>query len=70
MEANSLNVPASSLPCKVTAVRHTLEKRGALFVPEDNAAGAGVRLKFNRSETREIGGWEGEGGRVADDDIQ
>ena len=72
MEANSVNVPASSLPCKVTAVRHALERAGALFVPEDAAAGvgAGVRLKFTRSETRQIGNWEGEGGRVADDDVQ
>lgn len=70
MEANSLNVPASSLPCDVTAVRHALEHRGAIFVPEDSSAGAGVRLKFNRTETRQIGGWEGEGGSVADDDVQ
>lgn len=70
MEANSMNVPASSLPCKLTAVRHALEKRGVIFVPEDETAGAGVRLKFNRAETRQIGGWEGEGGRVADDDVQ
>jgi hypothetical protein len=70
MEGNSVNVPASSLPCKVTAVRHALERAGALFVPEDAVAGAGVRLKFTRSETRQIGNWEGEGGRVADDDVQ
>jgi hypothetical protein len=70
MEANSLNVPASSLPCDVTAVRHALENRGAIFVPEDGSAGAGVRLKFNRSETRQVGRWEGEGGSVADDDVQ
>jgi len=69
MEANSVNVPASSLPCKVTAVRHALERAGALFVPEDALAGAGVRLKFNRAETKQIGRWEGEGGRVADDDV-
>lgn len=70
MEANSINVPASSQPCKVTMVRRALEKLGAQFIPEDRHAGAGVRLKFNRAETRQIGGWEGEGGRVADDDIQ
>jgi hypothetical protein len=70
MEANSVNVPATSDPCKVTAVRRALEQLGAVFVPEEGTFGAGVRLKFNRSETRQIGGWEGEGGRVADDDIQ
>jgi hypothetical protein len=70
MEANSVNVPASSLPCKVTAVRHALERAGALFVPEDASAGAGVRLKLTRSETRQIGNWESEGGKVADDDVQ
>lgn len=70
MEANSLNVPASSDPCPVRAVRQALERAGALFVPEDGIAGAGVRLKFNRLETRQIGRWEGEGGSVADDDVQ
>jgi hypothetical protein len=70
MEANSVNLPASGAPCKVTAVRRALERFGAVFVPEEGSFGAGVRLKFNRTETRQIGGWEGEGGRVADDDIQ
>jgi hypothetical protein len=70
MEANSVNVPASGQPCKVTMVRQALEQFGALFVPEDQSAGAGVRLKFNRAETRQINTWEGEGGSVADDDLQ
>jgi hypothetical protein len=70
MEANSVNVPAANEPCKLTAVRRALEQFGAVFVPEEGTLGAGVRLKFNRAETRQIAGWEGEGGRVADDDIQ
>jgi hypothetical protein len=70
MEANSVTVPASSVPADVAAVRRALEQRGAVFVPEDDVGGVGVRLKFNRIETRQIGGWEGEGGLVGDDDVQ
>ncbi len=70
MEANSVNVPATGETCKVTAVGRALERFGAIFVPEEGTLGAGVRLKFNRTETRQIAGWEGEGGRVGDDDVQ
>ncbi len=70
MEANGLNVPASSQPCKVTMVRRALERLGAQFIPEDQHAGAGVRLKFNRSDMRQLGRWEGEGGSpVLEDDV-
>ena len=70
MEANSVNVPASSQPCKVTMVRRALEKVGAQFIPEDAQAGPGVRLRLTRPDTRQLNRWEGEGGSVADDDIQ
>lgn len=70
MEANSVNVPASGEPCRLTAVRRALEDFGAVFVPEEGTLGAGVRLKFSRAEARQIAGWEGEGGRVGDDDVQ
>lgn len=69
LEANGVNLPASGEPCKLTAVRRALESFGAVLIPEEGTLGAGVRLKFNRAETRQIAGWEGEGGRVADDDI-
>jgi len=70
MEANSVNLPAPDpQTCKVTAVRQALERAGALLVPEDGVAGAGVRLKFTRLDTRQINRWEGEGGLPADDDI-
>lgn len=52
----------------IAAVRAALERAGAVFIPEDGL-GAGVRLKFTRLETRQIGRWEGEGGRAADDDV-
>ncbi|QCI65669.1 XRE family transcriptional regulator [Phreatobacter stygius] len=52
----------------IAAVRAALEQAGAVFIPEDGL-GAGVRLKFTRLETRQIGRWEGEGGRAADDDV-
>lgn len=70
MEANSINLPADNPPCKVTMVRQALERFGALCFPEDGIAGAGVRLKFTRPDARQINRWEGEGGSVADDDIQ
>ncbi|MGE0499462.1 MAG: XRE family transcriptional regulator [Rhizobiaceae bacterium] len=52
----------------IAAVKAALERFGIRFIPE-NGAGAGVRLKFNRSEVRRIATLEGEGGIVADDDI-
>lgn len=45
-----------------------LEAAGAVFIPE-NGGGAGVRLKFTRSETRRLSVLEGEGGIAADDDV-
>lgn len=46
----------------------SLEAAGAVFIPE-NGGGAGVRLKFNRSETKRLSILEGEGGIAADDDV-
>ena len=45
-----------------------LEAKGAVFIPE-NGGGAGVRLKFTRSETKRIAVLEGEGGLTAADDV-
>lgn len=53
---------------QTAALTEALEKAGALFIPE-NGGGAGVRLKFNRSETRRIANLENEGGPTASDDV-
>ena len=49
-------------------LKGSLEAAGAVFIPE-NGGGVGVRLKFNRSETKRISILEGEGGIAADDDV-
>ena len=46
-----------------------LEELGAVFIDENDGAGAGVRLKFSRSQTRAIDRWENEGGVAAEDDV-
>ncbi|WP_139976791.1 MULTISPECIES: helix-turn-helix domain-containing protein [Brucella/Ochrobactrum group] len=53
---------------QIKALADALEKAGALFIPE-NGGGAGVRLKFNRSETRRIANLENEGGPTAFDEV-
>jgi transcriptional regulator with XRE-family HTH domain len=50
-------------------IRRTLEDLGAVFIDEKDGAGAGVRLKFSRSQTRAIDRWENEGGVAAEDDV-
>ena len=52
----------------ISLLETALEAAGVVFIPE-NGAGAGVRLKFNRSETRRIAILEGEGGVVGNDDV-
>lgn len=53
----------------VHALRRAFENFGVLFVPENGNVGAGVRLKFTRTDARQIGRLEGEGGLVKDDDV-
>ena len=53
----------------LTALQAALESFGIEFLPEENGAGVGVRLKFGREETKRIIGWESEGGSAADDDV-
>lgn len=53
----------------IKALRSSLELAGAVFLPDGDHGGAGVRLKFNGSETRRIATLEGEGGLVAHDDV-
>ena len=42
---------------------------GAVVVPEGGGLGAGVRLKFTRQDTKQIGRLETEGGVVRSDDV-
>jgi hypothetical protein len=62
---NLANDPGTDL----SKIRKALESLGAVFVPERGGAGAGVRLKFGRSQSRAIDRWEDEGGASADDDV-
>jgi transcriptional regulator with XRE-family HTH domain len=50
-------------------IGRALEELGAVFIDEKDGAGAGVRLKFSRSQTRAIDRWENEGGAAAEDDV-
>jgi transcriptional regulator with XRE-family HTH domain len=51
------------------ALSHALEEFGAMFIPESDGFGAGVKLKFSRLDVKEISRLEGEGGMVKDDDV-
>nr|WP_298095773.1 XRE family transcriptional regulator [uncultured Shinella sp.] len=53
----------------INALQSSLELAGTLSLPDGDHGGAGVRLKFNSSETRCIATLEGEGGLVAHDDV-
>jgi hypothetical protein len=46
-----------------------LDTFGAVFIPEGDGLGAGVRLKFMRLDAKQIGRMEGEGGNVGEDDV-
>lgn len=51
------------------SVKRALENFGAMFIPEGDGIGAGVRLKFLRQDVKQIGRLEGEGGLVKEDDV-
>lgn len=51
------------------AIKAVLIDHGALFLPDSNAAGYGVRLKFASDKTRQIDRWEAEGGPAGEDDV-
>jgi hypothetical protein len=53
----------------VETLQRALEGLGVSFLPEEDGQGIGVRLRFDRAGTRQIGRWEGEGGSAADDDV-
>ena len=52
----------------VEAVARGLSHFGVVLVAESNGLGAGVRLKFMRSDVRQIARFEGEGGTIGADD--
>lgn len=51
-----------------TALRHALERAGAVFIDEDDL-GPGVRLRFTARDVKQLRRLEGEGGAVGDDDV-
>jgi len=50
------------------AVRGAFEHFGVAVIEESDGMGAGVRLKFNRQDVKQIARLEGEGGIVGSDD--
>jgi transcriptional regulator with XRE-family HTH domain len=67
MEAGGSAPPQSADDAE--RVQRALEDFGAMFIPESDGIGAGVRLKFLRQDVKQIGRLEGEGGLVKDDDV-
>lgn len=67
MEASGSAFPAADDTRE--AVRRALEEFGAVFIPEGEGLGGGVRLKFTRLDARQISRLEGEGGPAGDDDV-
>src|SRR5690606_21467360 len=49
-------------PDERARLRASLEKHGALFIPEDETAGYGVRRRHTREKLMRLNTWEGEGG--------
>lgn len=62
------NVP-NDLSAELSRIRLVLEQMGAVFLPERDGAGVGVRLKFGWNQTRAIDRWEDEGGIAGEDDV-
>ncbi|MDR7329009.1 hypothetical protein [Corynebacterium guangdongense] len=44
------------------ALKRSLEKYGAHFIPESDGYGYGVRRRYPREKLMRLGTWEGEGG--------
>jgi hypothetical protein len=51
------------------ALDQALQTFGVITIPESDGMGAGVRLKFTRQDTKQIGRLESEGGVVRSDDV-
>lgn len=54
---------------RLEAVRKALEDFGAVFIPEGDGLGGGVRLKFTRLDVKQINRLESEGGPARSDDV-
>lgn len=52
----------------IAAIKRGLDHYGVLIIPESANMGKGVRLKFTRSDVRQIARLEGEGGLIGSDD--
>ncbi len=57
-----------SSPVDVEALTRGLDHFGVVMVEEGDGMGGGVRLKFTRSDVRQIARLEGEGGTIGSDD--
>lgn len=55
-------------PEDLAAIKRALDHFGIVVVEETDGMGAGVRLKFTRSDARQIARLEAEGGPVGSDD--
>jgi hypothetical protein len=53
---------------EVAAIKRGLDHYGVVIIPESDHMGKGVRLKFTRSDVRQIARLEGEGGLIGSDD--
>lgn len=53
----------------VEIIRNKLEEYGAVFIPDNETMGVGVRLKFSRSVVQKLAAFENEGGPARHDDI-
>jgi len=53
---------------EVAAIKRGLDHFGVLIIAESDNMGKGVRLKFTRSDVRQIARLEGEGGLFGSDD--
>src|SRR5699024_2220236 len=51
------------------AIKNILMDYGALFLPDSEAGGYGVRLKYSRARANQINRWEAEGGPAGEDDV-
>lgn len=51
------------------AIKNLLIDYGALFLPDSEAAGYGVRLKYSGARAKQIDRWETEGGPAGEDDV-
>ena len=51
------------------ALGRALETFGVVIIPEGDGMGAGVRLKFTRQDTKQLGRLENEGGVTRPDDV-